>query len=200
MAISLRGAAATVLINLPPEQHQDYGTLTAALDSRFGLAHQTELNRMKVMTSRMEEILRELTEDVECLVHLAYPVAGEAMVEVLHRTSLSMHSLKKIRDCAFTITNRQPKDGLRTALELESYQLTSKHKVCCVREADYPVQRQAPMAVAGDVLQQLLKAIQNLARSHRKSGETSAPDRREAKMAVGIPCFAGSATMELLDW
>lgn len=63
---------------------------------------------MKVMTRtrRMEEIFRELTEDVERLVHLAYPEAGEAMVEVLHRTSLSMHSLKKIRDCAFTITNQ----------------------------------------------------------------------------------------------
>ena len=64
-AISLRSAAATVLTNLPPKKRQDYGALTAALDSRFGVAHQTELNWMqsKARTHRREESLAELVED-----------------------------------------------------------------------------------------------------------------------------------------
>ena len=44
LAISLRGAAARVLTNLHPSQRRSYEALTAALDSRFGMAHQTELN------------------------------------------------------------------------------------------------------------------------------------------------------------
>ena len=85
LAISLRGAAATVLTNLHPAQRQSYEALSAALDSRFGTAHQTELNRMrlKARSRRREETLAELAEDVERLARLAYPEATEAMVEVL---------------------------------------------------------------------------------------------------------------------
>ena len=43
LAINLRKAAATVLTNLHPMQQRSYEALTAALDSRFGVAHQTEL-------------------------------------------------------------------------------------------------------------------------------------------------------------
>lgn len=90
LAISLRGAAATVLNNLPPEKRQDYGALIAALDSCFGVAHQTELNwmRLKTRTCRREESLTELAEDAEQLVCLAYPEADEAMVEVLAQDQL----------------------------------------------------------------------------------------------------------------
>ena len=72
LAISLRGPAATVLTNLPPEQHRSYEALTTALDTRFGLSHQTELNRMrlKARTRRRDESLAELAEDVEHLVRL----------------------------------------------------------------------------------------------------------------------------------
>ena len=44
LAISLKGSAATVLVNLPPDHQQDYNTLAAALQARFGSAHQMELN------------------------------------------------------------------------------------------------------------------------------------------------------------
>ena len=71
LVISLRDVVATVLINLPPKNRQDHGTLTAALDSCFGVAHQTKLNWMRLKAR--EECLAELAEDVECLVHLAYP-------------------------------------------------------------------------------------------------------------------------------
>jgi len=67
LAISLRGAAATVLTNLHPAQQQSYEALSVALDSRFGMAHQTELNRMqlKARSRRREETLPELAEDME---------------------------------------------------------------------------------------------------------------------------------------
>ena len=48
LAISLRGPAAAVLTNLGPEKQQNYGTLAVALDSHFGLAHRTELSRMRL--------------------------------------------------------------------------------------------------------------------------------------------------------
>ena len=69
LAISLRGAVATVLTNLYPSQRRSYEVLTAALDSRFGMAHQTELNRswLKARSQRREETLAELAEDVERL-------------------------------------------------------------------------------------------------------------------------------------
>ena len=78
LAISLRGAAATVLTNLHPSQRRSYEALTATLDSRFGVAHQTELNRsrLKARSRRREETLTELAEDVEQLVCLAYPEAA----------------------------------------------------------------------------------------------------------------------------
>ena len=83
--ISLRSAAAMVLTNLYPSQWRSYEVLTATLDSCFGMAHQMGLNRsrLKARSRRREETLAELAEDVEWLVHLAYPEAAESMVEVL---------------------------------------------------------------------------------------------------------------------
>ena len=74
-----------MLTNLPPEQRLSYGALTAALETRFGTAHQVELNRMRLKSRmrRRDESLPELAEDIERLVRLAYPDATEPMVEVL---------------------------------------------------------------------------------------------------------------------
>lgn len=48
LAVNLKGSALTVLSNLPAQSRSDYVTLTAALDSRFGGAHQAELNRARL--------------------------------------------------------------------------------------------------------------------------------------------------------
>ena len=58
-----------------------------ALEARFGTAHQTELNcvRLKTRTHHREESLAELAEDMERLVRLAYPNTTESMVEVLSK-------------------------------------------------------------------------------------------------------------------
>lgn len=67
LAISLRGPAATVLTNLPPEQHLSYEALTTALETWFSTAYQVELNRMRLKSRmhRRDESLAELAEDVE---------------------------------------------------------------------------------------------------------------------------------------
>lgn len=115
MAISLRGPAATVLTILPPGKRQDYGALTEALDSRFGLAHRM---RLKARTRRREETLTELAVDVERLVRLAYLEAAEAMVEVLAEDQF-IDALPE-EDMRQHIGQNKPaslRDALRIALE-----------------------------------------------------------------------------------
>ena len=180
LAISLRGPAATVLTNLPPEQRQSYEALTIALDTRFGLSHQTELNRMrlKARTRRRDESLAELAEDVEHLVRLAYPEAAEGMVEVLAKDQF-VDALPD-EDMRLRIRQNKPatlRDALGTALELESYQLASKQKARFVREAQleerHSVQQRTTDQTkehTGDVLQQLVDALRQV---------TKGPGRRQ---------------------
>jgi hypothetical protein len=61
--------------------------LTTALESRFGSAHQTELNRaqLRARIRHREETLPELAEHVDQLTRLAYPDAITAMLQVLAR-------------------------------------------------------------------------------------------------------------------
>ena len=169
LAISWRGPAATVLTNLPPEQHQSYQALTAALYSCFGVAHQTELSRMrlKARTRRREESLVELAEDVERLVHLAYPEAAEPMVEILAKDQF-VDALPD-EDMRLRIRQNKPvtmSDALGVALELEPYQLASRQKAKFVRETQlekgHLTQRQFGHGAeepAGDILQLLVDAI-----------------------------------------
>ena len=177
LAISLRGAAATVLTNLHPAQRQSYEALSAALDSRFGTAHQTELNRMrlKARSRRREETLAELAEDVERLARLAYPEATEAMVEVLAKDQF-VDALPD-EDMRLRIRQNKPamlRDALRLALELESYQLASRQRPKLVRgtqlQEGYPYQRQtSPGATSSmDVLQQLVEAIQQCGKKQHR--------------------------------
>ena len=129
LAISLRGAAATMLTNLPPGQQQDYTTLTSALQAQFGTGHQMELNwmKMKAWFHWREESLPELAEDIEWLVRLTYPNAVESMVEVLTKHPF-VDSLPE-EDMRFAQRQNRPatlRAALETALELESYQSASR--------------------------------------------------------------------------
>ena len=175
LAFSLRGPAATVLTNLPPEQRGSYEALTTALDTRFGLSHWIELNRMwlKARIRRRDESLAELTENVKHLMHLAYPEAAEAMVEVLPKDQL-VDALPD-EDMPLSICQNKPatlRDALGTALELESYQLVSKQKARFVREAQleekHPVQCRMnnqgtkTKEQTGDVQQQLVDALRQV--------------------------------------
>ena len=131
LAISLRGPAATVLINLSSDQRHDYTALTAAMQARFGTVHQMELNwmRLKARTCQRDEGLPELAEDAERLLRLAYPDAAESMVEVLAKDQF-VDALSE-EDMHLHIRQSRPttlRCALDTALELESYQLASNQR------------------------------------------------------------------------
>ena len=192
LAISLRGPAAMVLTNLQPDQRQDYTALTTALQSRFGTAHQTELNRMrlKARIRRREETLPELAEDVERLVRLAYPEATSSMVEVLAKD----HFVDSLPDEDMRLRIRQHRPStlraaLETALELESYQLASKHRAKFVKEVqleqEQAVQQQTlqsstkETSMPGDVLQQLVSALKDCCNDLKTSA--SSTSRRQTR-------------------
>lgn len=48
LAVSLQGSALTVLTNISPDHRGEYASLVAALNKRFGTAHQADLNRAKL--------------------------------------------------------------------------------------------------------------------------------------------------------
>ena len=119
---------------LPPDQCQSYTSLTAALLSWFGTAHQTKLNRVKLnaRTWRQEDILPELAEDIERLVWLAYLEAAESMVVVLAMDQF-VDSLPEeyMRLC---IRQHRPATLRAAALEQESYQIAITQKAKFVKE------------------------------------------------------------------
>lgn len=174
LAISLRGAAATVLTTLSFEKQQNYESLVAALSSRFGSEHQSELNRVRLRTRsrRREETLPELAEDVERLVRLAYPEAAEPMVELLAKDQF-VDALPE-EDMRLRIHQNKPvtlQDALRIALELESYQLASKQRAKFVREAqleEYPARQSRTEDSTQAVLQQILHAIERSGLEERR--------------------------------
>ena len=132
LGVSLRGAALTVLSNLPVERRSDYQALILALENRFGTAHQAELHRMKLMsrTRRREETLPELMEDIEQFVRLAYPYAAPEMLELLAKDQF----IDSWSDENMKLRVRQSCPGtlqlvLEAALELESYQVASRQHV-----------------------------------------------------------------------
>lgn len=86
LATSLQGNATLALSNLSEEDRSNYKMLVAALASRFGLMHQSELARPK-LKSRVkgkDESLPELhVESVESLTRTAYPDASPELQDVL---------------------------------------------------------------------------------------------------------------------
>lgn len=175
LAVSLRGAALTVLSNLPAERRGDYRALVTALENRFGTAHQAELHRMKLRnrTRRREETLAELMEDIERLARLAYPDAAPAMLELLAKDQF----IDSLTDEDIKLKVRQSRPGtlqlaLEAALELESYQLASRQRGKPVRvaqldrESDLQSQRLERTKIAGaspeflEELQQCMNLIQ----------------------------------------
>ena len=78
LVTSLHGNATLILSNISGNERGDYAKLVAALSSRFGITHQSDLARAKLKTriKRREESLPELAENVETLTRKAYPDAS----------------------------------------------------------------------------------------------------------------------------
>ena len=166
LAISLRGSALTVLTNISPDHRGEYATLIAALNKRFGSAHQADLNKVKLKgrTRRRDENLPELAEDIERLTRLAYPDAPAEMIEVLSKDQF----IDALTDEDSRLCLRQNKPGtlslaLEQALELESIQLANKQRTKMVREVQLespPVNRAEFDGEALQKLQSILDAVQ----------------------------------------
>lgn len=84
LASSLTGTVLNVLGNLPSEKRQEFKSLVAALDSRYGTAHRTDLERarFKNRVKQKEESLPALAEDMERLARLSYPDAPVGIVDI----------------------------------------------------------------------------------------------------------------------
>ena len=82
---------------------------------------------MKARTCCRKESLAELVEDVECLVHLAYLEADEAIGKVLAQDQF-IDTLSDEDMRLFIQQNKPatPRDAFQMALELESCQLASR--------------------------------------------------------------------------
>lgn len=163
LAVSLRGTALTVLSNVAPERRYVYQDLAAALQKRFGSAHQAELHRMKLKnrTRRREEALPELLEDIERLARLAYPDAKPEMLEVLAKDQF-IDSLPD-EDLRIRVRQNRPQtlqQTLETALELESYQLASKQRVKTIRGVHIEHRQQHRRESRPDASSEILDKLQ----------------------------------------
>ena len=185
LAINLKGAALSVLGNLPQRSRSDYAALTAALDSRFGVAHQAELNRARLRSRKRQrgEGLPELAEDIERLARLAYPDADPSMLEVLGKDQFIDALLND--DSRLRIRQMRPttlRAALEHALELESYQLANQQTGRAVRETRLGnehqqqwSQQKEPRAAKGgeELLQECLQLLQQCAIGSENSGRGS---------------------------
>ena len=131
LATSLQGNATLVLSNLSEQDRRNYKLLVAALTSRFVVTHQSELARAKLKNrvKRRDETLPELVEGIESLTRVAYPDASQELQDVLARD----HFIDALTDEDLRLRIRQAKPqslqkALEIALELESFQLASKHR------------------------------------------------------------------------
>ena len=131
LATSLQGSALQVLVNLSNDRRQDYQALVAALDSRFGTSHRTEISKVKLKNRvrQRDEGLPELAEDIERLARLAYADAPPTLVDTLARDQL----VDCLPDDDMRLRQERPQTlqrALELALELESFQLANRqHRV-----------------------------------------------------------------------
>ena len=128
LAASLKGHAQAVLGDLDERRRRDFTSLVAALSSRFGAEHQTELYRtqLKTLLRKKEQTLPELAQTRRRLTRQAYPEATEAIRETLARD----HFIDALPDAdvRWRIQQTRPKllqDALTTAVELEAFQLAN---------------------------------------------------------------------------
>ena len=193
LAVSLRGPALTVLTNISADRRGDYDLLVAALDKRFGSAHQAELNRAKLRgrVRKREETLPELAEEVEHLARLAYPDAAAQMVEILAKDQF----IDALPDEDFRLRLRQGKPGtlqqaLEQALELESLYQANKQRSKIVREIQLEstpaaqVNKTQLEEGALETLQCILEAVQQCT-SQSKGKQRSTNPKGRASRAAG---------------
>ena len=198
LAINLKGSALTVLSNLPEHQRRDFAALTAALDARFGVAHQTELNRVQLRNRRRrrEEDLPSLAEDVERLARLAYPGADASMIETLAKDQF-IDSLSS-PDMQLRLRQLRPtsiRQALQHALELESFVLAGQQSARPVRgtnlEHSSGLDRTSPSTEESLLkkMQECVIAIQDCAKKLESAQTQKRSPPSPVKGRDGVVCY-----------
>ena len=126
--------------------------------------------KLRNRTRKREESLAELMGDIERLARLAYPDAPLTMLESLAKDQFI--DLLTDEDRKLKIRQNRPESlqqALEAALELEYYQLASRHRAIPVRsaqldcESDYTQSRSLrktrPSGVSPNVLEELQQCI-----------------------------------------
>ena len=131
LATSLKGTALQVLVNLAGDRRQDFRSLVAALESRFGTSHRTEISKVKFKSRvrQRDEELSALAEDIERLARLAYAGAPPILIDTLARDQF----IDSLPDDDMRLRLRQERPptlqrALELALELESFRLANRHQ------------------------------------------------------------------------
>lgn len=125
---SLKGQAVEVLSHLTMLQRTSYESVKTALERRYGHQYQEEAfrARFRARIRTRGETLQHLAQDLEALVHRAYPGANENLIVVLLRDqfvdALQDYQLQVYVKQAHT-TNLQ--QALARALEYESFRISS---------------------------------------------------------------------------
>ena len=131
LAASLCGAAQAVLGDLDAPRRQDYGTLVASLNQRFGSENQTEMFRaiLKTRIRKPNETLPELAQAIRRLVKQPYPTAPYELLESL----ACDHFVDALADfdTRWRIQQTRPQSidqAVRVAVELDAFQEAERQR------------------------------------------------------------------------
>ena len=175
----LRGPALEVFAYLPDADRLDYRSLTASLESRFGVTKQEPWFRsqLRCRTRGAGETLPCLARDVERLVAMAYPSA----VQELRDTLACDHFLGALNDADLQIAVRQGRpsslqEALAHAMEIEAIRRSvgssrpmggeAAGASACVRGSrtteNEPPPRRPDAPSTSDALRQILHSLNDL--------------------------------------
>ena len=190
LATALRGNAMTTLANLTVAQRHCYTEIVRALEQRFGAGGQPELamSKLRSRMQRRDEKLPELAEELERLVRLAYPDAGEETLSRLAKEQFVV-SLRDddLRQQVMLHRPRTLQEALQDALQVESVLASRplpKHtvRVAATSEEDEEVTCETvkPQKVKGDkfsetvlgLLRDIQKSVANRPRFSRGMSQT----------------------------
>ena len=131
LVTSLKGTALQVLANLSRDRRQDFEALVAALASRFGTSHRTEISKVKFKNRvrQRDEELPALAENIERLARLACPDAPPTIINTLARDQF-VDSIPD-NDMRLRLRQERPENlqrAIELALELESFNLANREQ------------------------------------------------------------------------
>ena len=178
----LKGPALELLGHLPADERGCYRTLVRALEQRFGAMHQEQLYRaqLRARIRKADESLPMLAQDIERLAHYVYPNAAANF----RATIACDQFIQALQDVPMQIATRQARpsdlqEALAAALEFESIRQAAKQTGGgAFSEHGYRT-RQSQVTNDPDLLQKLLRRIEQLETSSFACDDGRHPRARE---------------------